>query len=213
MTTKKTIQKEEVKPVIEKVGCGLPCRTVVLIHLAILLVVLAALGVAFKKYWHIAEVNGREIRRIDYYRTLEQQGGKQVLEGMVQEQMILGEAEKQGVKVSQEEVNAEVAKVEEQIKAQGQTLDKALESQGMTKADLERQIRLKKLVTAMAKPAEITQAQIDKFIADNKAQLPPKATKAELEKIAKDQLTYEASSTAINTWLSNLKSNAKVIYK
>ena len=210
MTIKKTAKTEEVK----NKGYGMSYKKVVLIHSGLLLVLLAAAGFAYFKYWNVAVVNGKGVSRLAYIKTLESQGGKQVLEGMVQEAMITQEAKKKGVSVDKSFVDGELAKIDEQIKAQGQTLEAALVSQGMTKADLERQITLKKMVTEMSKPTtEITQAQVDKFITDNKAQLPPKGTKAELEQIAKEQLTLEASNNAITTWLAELKKNAQVIYK
>lgn len=183
-------------------------------HLAALAILVGSGGYAYAKYWNVATANGRNISRIDYIKNLEKQGGKQVLDQMIQEALIRNEAAKKGIKVDQKTVDDEIKKIEEKIKGQGLTLDQALLSQGMTKADLEGQIAISKMVTALVKSdKEITQAEIDKFLADNKAQLPKNATKDDLQKLAKEQLTSQATSQAASAWLAELKKNAKIIYR
>ena len=84
----------------------------------------------------------------------------------------------------------------------------------MTKADLDKQILMQKIQTTLAvNKTEITQVKIDEFIKTYKDQLPAKATKAELETIAKEELTAQALKTAISEWLANLTKNAKVELK
>ncbi len=184
------------------------------IHLGILIVILAIAGYGYYKYWNVAVVNGKGISRIDFIKTMERAGGKQTLDQMVQETLILEEGRKNNIKMDKTEIDAEIVKVEERIKAQGQTLETALVSSGMTKADLERQILMQKIQTTLAaNKTEITQAQIDEFIKTYKTQLPPKATKDELEKIAREELTVQAAKTAATTWVAELTKNAKVVMK
>ncbi len=185
-----------------------------MVGLVVLAILVGAGAYGYAKYWNVATANGVNISRIEYYKALEAQGGKQVLDQMVQEALIKSEAAKKGVTVDQKTVDDEIAKIEVKLKAQGMTLDSALKAQGMTKADLENQVRLQKMVTTLAAPkVEITQAEIDKFLADNKAQLPKTDTKDQLQQLAKDQLTSQANSQAITTWLATLKSTAKIIYR
>jgi hypothetical protein len=213
MAIKKVVKKVEVEEVKSN-GCGMSCKKVVLIHLGMLLMVLAALGLAYYRYWNVVEVNGQGISRLEYIKVLEAQGGKQILDGMTQEVMIMQEAKKQNYKVEQAVIDSEIAKIEEQVKAQGATLEEALTSQGMTREELVRQITLKKIVTELSKAKqEITAEQIKAFIDDNKAQLPPKATQQEMEEIAKEQIGLNAENTAITNWLAELKKNAQVVYK
>ena len=145
---------------------------------------------------------------------MEKQGGEQTLAFMVDEALILNEGKKNNVSVDQKTIDSEIAVIEEQIKAQGQTLDAALVAAGMVRADLEKQVRIKKIESVLSAPkTEITQAQIDEFLKTNKALLPTGKTKDELQTLAKDQLTSEASDSAATAWLEGLRKSAKVVYR
>lgn len=183
-------------------------------HLILLILILAGGFYLYNRYWNVAIVNGKGISRIEYIKSIEKQGGKQVLAQMVQESLILGEASKKGLKIEQGVIDSGIATIEGQLKAQGQTLEAALIAEGMKKSDLEKQIKLQKIVEELsASKTEITQAQIDEFLKTNKAQLPTGKTKEELQTLAKDELTNQAKSDAITAWLENLKKEAKVVYR
>lgn len=180
-------------------------------HVGLLIVLLAGAGYGYFKYWNVVTVNGTGISRLEYIKTMERVGGKQTLDQMIQEKLILAEGTKNKITMDRAAIDAEIKKVEERLKTQGQTLDTALVQSGMTKADLEKQILMQKIQTSLAKVStEVTKVQIDEFIKTYKAQLPPKATQAELETIAKDELTAQASKTAVSTWTADLVKNAKV---
>lgn len=187
---------------------------IVMIHLGMLVVLLAAAGYGYVKYWNIATVNGKGLSRLEYIKTMEKAGGKQTLDQMVQERLILDEGEKNKITMDKAAIDAEIVKIETRLKGQGQTLDTALTQSGMSRGDLDKQILMQKIQTTLAAAkTEVTQVQIDEFIKTYKAQLPAKATKAELETIAKEELTAQASKTAVSEWLANLTKNAKVEIK
>ena len=184
---------------------------IAMFHVGLLVVLLAGAGYGYFKYWNVVTVNGIGISRLEYIKTMERAGGKQTLDQMIQEKLILAEGTKNKITMDRAAIDAEIKKVEERLKTQGQTLDTALVQSGMTKADLEKQILMQKIQTSLAKVStEVTKVQIDEFIKTYKAQLPPKATQAELETIAKDELTAQASKTAVSTWTADLVKNAKV---
>lgn len=200
-----------VKKVSKKINKN---KKMIIIHGSILAIVLAFGIVGYIRFWNVATVNGKGISRVSYIKTLEQQGGSQILSSMIDENLILNEGIKNNVNVDQKTIDEEIAKIEEQLKAQNQTLDAALLSSGMTRADLDKQIKIKKIEAALSTTkVEITQAQIDEFLTTNKALLPTGKTKTELETLAKEQITLEANQTAATTWLANLKQNAKIVYK
>lgn len=181
-------------------------------HMGLLVVLLAGAGFGYVKYWNVATVNGVGISRLEYIKTMEKAGGKQTLDQMIKERLILAEGKKNNIFMDKTAIEVETKKVEERLKSQGQTLETALTMSGMTKTDLEKQILMQKIQTTLAtNKTEITQAQVDEFIKTYKDQLPPKGTKAELEKIAKDELTAQAVKTAATEWVTNLTKNAKVV--
>jgi foldase protein PrsA len=212
---KKVIEKTEVK----KDDCTDCCcennkKKLIYIHAGILVLILAAAAFGYYKYGIVAVANGRQISRIDYIKSMEKQGGKQVLEGMVEEALIMNEAQKKGVTIDQSVIDAEIKKIEDQLKTQGQTLDAALAAQGMTKDDLIKQIKLQKTVEKLANPpTEVTQAQIDEFITKNKNQFPKTDTKEQMEATAKTQLLTQAKSEAMTKWFDELKKAAAIIYR
>lgn len=180
----------------------------------IIFLVLSAGVFAYYKYANVAIVNGKGISRIEYIKLLEKQDNKNVLNQMIQESLVNGEAAKKNVKVEQSEIDAEIATIEAQIKAQGQTLESAMAAEGMTKAELEKQLRLRKLVEKLSSPTtEITQAQIDEFLVKNKELLPKDLTKDKLQAMAKEELIAQAKSDAITAWLKKLTEESKIIYK
>lgn len=205
---KKEIKKEKTK------CCCCDSRKIRNMHIIALVLILGVIiGVCFR-YGSVATVNGKRISRMAYYLKLEKNDAKQLLDQMITESLIKEEAAKKGIKIEQSVIDEEIKKIDEQVTAQGQKLETLLQAQGMTKANLEDQISMQKMVEKLSMPAtEITQAQIDEFLKTNKAQLPAKATKDELQKLAKDELTKQASDSAISAWLDGLKNEAKIIYK
>jgi len=189
-------------------------KKTIIFHVALLAVVLATGIFSYLRYWNIASVNGRAISRLSYIKSLEQRGGKQTLDSMIEEALILNEGNSKGIKVDQKTIDDEITKIEARLKSQNQTLDSALVASGMTKADLVTQIKIKKIEEALSAPkTEVTQAQIDEFLKANKAQLPANMNKDQLQQLAKDELTAQAKQQAADAWLSALKQSAKIVYK
>lgn len=178
-----------------------------------LLILLALIGGCFYKFGVVATVNGKPIYRMAYIQKL-QKADTTVLNQMVQDALISGEAKNKGVVISKEEIDASLKEVEDQVKQQGSTLDEALKSENLTREDLISQIRTQKIAEKLASPsAGVTQEQIDEFLKTNKDYLPTGKTKDELEALAKQQLETQAKNSALGTWFNDLKASAKIIYR
>lgn len=189
-------------------------KKIVVIRGGLLVVIVMALVFSYFRFWNVATVNGVTISRLDYIKALVKQDNKQTLDMMIQEAMIVNEAKKKGVSVDQKVIDEEIAKIEAQLKADGQDLNTALKASGMTKADLEKQIRVKKMVTALSAPKiEITQGEIDEFLKTNKSSLPTGKTKEELQVLAKDELIAKAGQASASAWLQDLSQGAKIEYR
>ena len=213
ITTKvKPIDAEMGKP--SRAVTSTPKSTPYPVALVAILILLTLLGYSYYRFWNIATVNGRPISRLEYYQTMEKQIGKQTLENLVTESLILDAAAKKNVTVEQKVVDKDIADIETKIKAQGQTLDQALTQEGITRADLEKQMRIQKLVeTLSASSSAVTDVEINNFITTNKAQLPQGATAEELKNLAKTQLEKQAQSDNIKKWLADIRTQAKVVYR
>jgi hypothetical protein len=189
-------------------------KKIIAIHTVVLLVLIAAGAYAYFRFWNVAVVNGVPISRVSFYKTLEKQGGQEVLASMIDNALVLKEGKDKGVNIDQKTIDDELAKIEEQLKVQNQSLDSALAAAGMTKNELAEQIRIRKIETILsATKVDITQSQIDEFLEANKSFLPTDKTKEELQTLAKEQLAMEASQSATENWLNNLRQSAKIQYK
>ncbi|HSX49226.1 MAG TPA: SurA N-terminal domain-containing protein [Candidatus Saccharimonadales bacterium] len=176
-------------------------------------VILALIIFRFKGILVAATVNGEPISRISLVQQLEKQGGKTVLDNLVTNALILQEAKKQKVTVTPQEITDQIAKISDNLKKQGQDLDQALAAQGMTKSDLNDQVKLQILVQKLAgQGIEVTDKEAQDYFNQNKGTY-PKNTKLET---VKDQIISDLKSQKLNDkitkWLSELKTNAKISY-
>ena len=69
---------------------------------ALLIIVLAGAFWVYNRYWNVATVNGKGISRMEFYKTLEGQGGKQTLDQMIQESLVMQEASKKKITIGQD---------------------------------------------------------------------------------------------------------------
>lgn len=207
------------KKITKKVAATLPVETITVKKVVrkinvgpiIVLIVIVAAVYAYFRYGIVATVNGRPISRFSYWQNLEKVDKKQTIKQMANEALVFQAAAKNKIVIEKSVIESEIASVEAQIKAQGQTLESALAAEGLTRTDLEDQIRIQKMVEQMAKPnLEITQAQIDAFILKNKALIPTTYTKEQLQTLAKTQLISEVKNEAIDAWFKELQKTAKI---
>jgi len=207
---KKIKEKLSNTPEIETSNCQKTCRCCKFLPIIGVILVIAAVY-AYYRFGVVATVNGKPISRFTYWQNLEKIDKKQTIKQMANEELVFQEAVKKGIVIEKSEIESEIASVEAQIKSQGQTLEGALVAEGLTRTDLEDQIRIQKLVEKMANPnTEITQAQIDSYINENKALFPKTYTKDQLQNLAKTQLISEAKNDAIDVWFKELQKTAKI---
>jgi parvulin-like peptidyl-prolyl isomerase len=179
------------------------------------LIVVAVIIIAFllKGLFVAALVNGEPITRVQIISELEKQGGKQALSSLVNQALILQEARKKNVQASQEEINAAVKQIEDSLKSQGQDLNTALSMQGMTRKDLEMQLKLRTLVEKLlADKIKVTDKEVADYIEKNKETLPTDTPEAEIKKNVGEQLKQQKLSTESSAWIEGLNKNAKINY-
>jgi len=184
-----------------------------IVGVSVLLVVVISY-LAYQKYLVAATVNGKTISRLDIVRELEKQGGKNVLDGYITQQLIIEKAQKENITVSEQDIDKELKNIETSIKAQGGTLDAALEQKGMTRAqlneDLQIQVMLQKLIKA--DEIKVTDKEVEVYIADNKEQFPADAKVKPDTKQIKEELRQEKLNSKIQEFVTNLRTSAKITY-
>lgn len=160
-----------------------------------------------------AVVNGQPVSRLAVISELEKRQGKTTLDSLITEKLILDEARKQKIDVTQGELDVEISKIEENVKAQGRDLDQALSLQGMTRDDLIKQIRFQKLIEkVLADKLVVSDQEIDDYIDQNSSQFPKDGNEQEIRDSVKQQLTQQKFSATVGPWIEELKKNANILY-
>ncbi|MCA9308569.1 SurA N-terminal domain-containing protein, partial [candidate division WWE3 bacterium] len=131
--------------------------TLVKKHLVSLIMVVALIVLGVIAYLNldlfvIATVNGSPITRYQVWTELESQFATPAVDGLIRRKLIAQEAANKNITVSQEDLDAEIAKISDTLTQQGTTLDFALSSQGLDRdvfnEQLKLQLTLEKLVEA-----------------------------------------------------------------
>lgn len=168
---------------------------------------------ALKNYVLAATVNGQPITRFDVIKELEKQEGKQTLDNLIIKTLVIQDAEKNNITVSQDEINAELKKIEDSLKAQQTTMDVWLASQGMSREDLNQAIKLQLSVQKLVEnKVKITDEEVQKFVTDNDSLFPADTTPEEKLSQAREQLKQQKLSTETQNLIQDLQKNAKTIY-
>ena len=180
--------------------------------LGIIIILIIALLYIFKGVFVAALVNGEPITRLSVIKSLEKQSGKSTLDNIITKKLILQEAKKRNVVVTKAEIDSELKKIEENLKAQGTTLDQALELQGMTKTQLNEEIRIQLSIQRMVESnIKLSDKEINEFITENKENFPEGLTEVQMKDQAKEQLKQQKSQEKTQAFLADLKKKAKVL--
>lgn len=218
MAAKKTPRRSPAKPVNKTpvVAQAIPPidpgkRSPIVIGIIIILILVLLYSV--KGLFVAAMVNNRPISRLAVIRELEKHSGKQAIDSLITKQLILEEASRRKVKVSEKEVDDEIKNIKKNVESQGQKFDQLLQSQGLTEDDLESQILISKTVEKLFKnDLKVSDDEINKFIEANKAAIPADAKQEEVKKNARTQLEQQKLSQKAQELIANLKKKAKIDY-
>lgn len=176
-------------------------------------ILILALGFIFKSLFVAAVINNHPITRYELDKELERQGGQQVLDSKVTEILILQEAKKQKIEISQADVDAKVKSLEDQITAQGQNLDTLLQQQKQTRADLNQQVKIQLIIEKMiGSSLQATDEEAKVFFDANKSYYPQGTTFESQKESIKSQLVQQKMSEKFQTLIADLKQKSKSYY-
>ncbi len=220
LTKKKTVRKnlkvEAVKktPSIKKEKIKTPFKVKpVIVAVVVALLILIAIAYYFRNQFIVAVVNGQPISRYTLVRELEKQSGKTVLDSIITKTLVVQEAQKNGVVVTEQDIDDQIKKIEENLKSQGQNLADLLKMDGLSQKDFREQIKLQKMVEVLVgKEASVSAEEIDAYVKENKSYFPEGTSLEEMKKTAEQQLKQQNLSSKIQEWLANLREKAKIDY-
>lgn len=177
------------------------------------LVAIGALLYYCRSWFVVAIVNGQPITRLSLISELEKQSGKKALDSLITQTVILQEAKKQNIVISDKVINDEIKTIEKSLSSQGQTIATALAAQGMTLEQLKKQIRLQKILEKMvASNIKVTEKEIDAFMKANEASMPKDTDKKTLRKQVSDQLKQDKITQKIQSWVESHEKKANIQY-
>lgn len=181
--------------------------------LALAVIALTGLVYYFKGLFIAATVNGKPISRLSLIQKMEKQSGKQALDSLIVEILILQEAKKQNINVGPDEINTEIKKIEDSLTAQGQNLDQLLSFQGLSREDLRKQIELQKTAVAIVKKdIKVTDEEIESYLETSKESFPEGTDSGELREQTKKQLEQQKIDQEIQSLVQDLREKAKINY-
>lgn len=164
----------------------------------------------FKNQFVVAWVDGRPISRASYVAEMEQLAKKQALDSLITKQLILKEAAKQKVSVSEDELNQAMQQIEDRAKAQGSSLDEILTTQGLSRVAVRQEVRLQKLLEKMVGDIAVTDEQIQNYWDSNKAMFPGQTLDQVKDQIT-NQLKQQDLMNKVQELISRLQSQAKIV--
>lgn len=160
-----------------------------------------------------ATVNGQPISRLAVIRDLESQSGQMSLDAMITRALVFQEAEKKNVEATDQEIDAEIAKIEKQFSDQGQNLDQLLSAQGLSREKFSEEVRIQILVTKLlGDQAKVSDKEFNEFMANNQDLLENEENKEAAQASLRQQMEQQKLAQKYQEWIANVKKNAKINY-
>jgi len=206
-----SLKTQEYEPKADKksIKIKISIKAVIII---VAIIVLGALAYVYKGLFIAATVNGSLISRLTVVHELEKASGKNLLDSLISKKLIQNEADAKGISVSNDEISAKIKIIEDQIVAQGGTLDAALTAQGIGIDDLKEQIAVNiEVEKLIADKINVTDEEVAQYIKDNSVTI-PKGQEAVTAAQIKDELRNQKLNTEGNALITALKSQAKIRY-
>lgn len=168
----------------------------------------------------IAVVNGERISKNEYYKLLDQAYGASIAETLIEYSLIRQEAVKEGIELSQEEIDAELQNTIDYVGGE-EAFEQVLIGNDITRDDVIDQIELSLLTTKILTPTlEYTEDDVKEFFDEYSDLIFPDETDTleEGELLDYDQYKDQTEEVYINqlvedtkdTWIEGLKTDAKI---
>lgn len=179
----------------------------------VVLIVLLAVGglYYFRGVFVAAVVDGKPITRLSVIKELEKQSGQVVLDALITDALVKKAIA--NVEVGNEEIDKTIDEIEENIIAQGSTLQLALSAQGLTEDKFREQVSIQKKVRKLlAGNIQVTDEEVVTYIRDSKTVAPKGMSQADFRTQIKEQLEQQKFAVEAQKWIAELRTAANVKY-
>lgn len=182
------------------------------------LVIILALGTGlfllasrYRGYVIAAVVNRTPISRWQLNQVLASRYGKPVLDELISQELLTQEAKKQNVQINQADIDKEYKSLEDKLGG-ADNLKQALTQYGLTKDELQQQIRLRLIQTKLSDKLfniQISDDDAKKYFTDNAALFKDKKFDDVKDDI-KTTLKNQQLQDKFTTWFNDLKSKSSI---
>src|SRR3989338_579343 len=163
------------------------------------------------KFLIAATVNNVPISRFEVIKLLERERGQQALDNLITRQLVLQEAGKKHLSISQEEIDAKLNELNSYLSEQGTTLDEALEFQNQTKESLIEDIKVQALVEKiLEQELKVSDEEVQKYFEDNRDFFAEDAKFEEVSGQIGNQLKNDKLSQKFQEWLDKIRSESSI---
>ena len=204
-----------VTPEQEKAPAAPSRKKKIILKIAIILLAVGAIGglvYYFKGLFVAATVNGFPIMRVSVIRELERASGKEALDAILSKKLVEDEAKNKGITVTAEEIDSQIKNIEDQLKAQNQTMDDFLKNQRLTKESLREEIVVQKeLEKLLGDKVQVTDEEVNQYITDYGITIPEGQETYYREQV-KNQIRQQKFSDEAGILIESLKAQAKIKY-
>ena len=166
--------------------------------------------VIYKKSWFVAAlVNGSPVTNLELQTQLNKQFRTQTLNQLVNEKLILSEANKNGAIPTDAEIDQRISELEKSVGGK-EVFDNLLSQQGQTRVSVRNQIRIQLAITKLYEnEATVSAEEVAKFLEENRQSLQATESAAQ-EKEAFDAIKQQKLSQIFNQKFTELRQNAKI---
>lgn len=212
--SKSEVAAQSSKPMISRAQMALEkARNNRLFLLLAAVIIIGALAYLVKDYVIVAMVNGRPITRLEVIQELEKQGGEATADALISEVLLNQQAQKQGVIVSQDEIDSRIKEIEDELSQSGQSLDQLLELQGVTRAEVEEQTRLRLLLQKLLEDkVAVTDEEVNEAFESQAEQKPEEMSDEEFKQQLRESLREQKLSFEAQSYIQELKDGADIQY-
>ncbi|KKU19861.1 MAG: Peptidyl-prolyl cis-trans isomerase, partial [Microgenomates group bacterium GW2011_GWF1_46_12] len=181
-----------------------------ILTLGLVILGIALLTYKVGPYFVPAIVDNRPLTRFEVWSRLEKSYGKQTLDDLVNEKILDLAIAQSGVSIPQAKIDDQIKTLEKQFEGSG-GLDQILSEQGLTRAELTKQVVTQLSVEEILKDEVVpSEEEIAQQFADNKDTLYKDKKLDEVKADITTELTQTKLRDAFLTWFAEVKKTAKV---
>ena len=189
-------------------------------YLYAVVAVIAVVSLLFvaSRLWVVAWVDNKPITKFELYDLMEKRDQGKTAEELIVQKLLISEGQKQKQAVTDAEIQAEVAKIEE-LQGGAAQLDQILAVNGTSREDFIELVKLQLLKQKLfGGNISVTEEQVAAYIEENKDALPPEtlanpesSEAAKLRDNVKDQIKQTQIQENFNKWLDEALNGSRVM--